>query len=57
MKVIYVILATAGWAWLVVAAALVWLRLRYLRARAAEPGLDVIGKHEQQHRSNGPSPA
>lgn len=30
MKVLYLILATTGWVWLLVAAVLVWSRLRFL---------------------------
>jgi hypothetical protein len=45
MKVLYVILARAGWIWLAVAVVLLWLRLRSLHQR--QPGSDGVLKHEQ----------
>jgi hypothetical protein len=46
MKVLYIILAAAGWAWLVMAAAGLYLRIRQVDCRRP-PTLDPIPPHEK----------
>jgi len=43
MKFMYLILARAGWVWLIIAAAIVCLRIRSLRRR------EMVSRHENQH--------
>lgn len=45
MKVIYAILATVGWAWLVIAGVGVWLRIRQVDRRKSR-ALETVREHE-----------
>jgi hypothetical protein len=42
MKFMYAILAVAGWAWLVIAMALLWWRISLLKHRRKARGFDVV---------------
>lgn len=47
MKFMYAILAVAGWAWLVIAALLLWWRISLLRRKTDRSrGFDVVASNQ-----------
>jgi hypothetical protein len=46
MKFMYAILAVAGWAWLVIAALLLWWRISLLKRSNRSRGFDVVASNK-----------